>query len=296
VEVLLIIQRVQNNVFYTNKTLNVRGKLLDLSTPKVMGILNVTPDSFYDGGKFTGEETILDQVKKMLDEGASFIDVGGYSSRPGAADIAEEEEAARIVPTIQLIKKNFPQCIISIDTFRSSIAIKAVEAGASIINDISGGEQDSRMFKTVVSLDVPYILMHMRGTPCTMTTLTVYSNLLKDITDDFQSKIQQLHQLGAKDIIIDPGFGFAKTAEQSFELLHHLDYFKILGQPILAGISRKSMIWKTLNTTTEGALNGTTALNTVALLKGASILRVHDVKEAVECIDLIEKVRPYDDG
>lgn len=272
--------------------MNVRGKLLDLSTPKVMGILNVTPDSFYDGGKFTGEETILDQVKKMLDEGASFIDVGGYSSRPGAADITEEEEAARIVPTIQLIKKNFPQCIISIDTFRSSIAIKAVEAGASIINDISAGEQDPRMFKTVVSLDVPYILMHMRGTPRTMTTLTVYSNLLKDITDDFQSKIHQLHQLGAKDIIIDPGFGFAKTAEQSFELLHHLDYFKILGQPILAGISRKSMIWKTLNTTMEGALNGTTALNTVALLKGASILRVHDVKEAVECIGLIEKVRP----
>ena len=282
---------MQNNVFYTNKTLNVRGKLLDLSTPKVMGILNVTPDSFYDGGKFTGEKPVLDQVKKMLDEGASFIDVGGYSSRPGAAEISEEEEAVRVVPTIQFIIKNFPQCIISIDTFRSSTAIKAVEAGASIINDISGGEQDPRMFETVVSLDVPYILMHMRGTARTMTTLTAYSNLLKDITDYFHTKIHRLHQLGAKDIIIDPGFGFAKTAEQSFELLHHLDYFKILGQPILAGISRKSMIWKTLQTTTEGALNGTTALNTVALLKGASILRVHDVKEAVECIHLIEKVR-----
>ena len=287
---------MQNNVFYTNKTLNVRGTLLDLSTPKVMGILNVTPDSFYDGGKFTGEEHLLNQVKKMLDEGASFIDVGGYSSRPGAADIAEEEEAARVVPAIQLITKHFPQCIISIDTFRSSIAIKSVEAGASIINDISGGEQDPRMFKTVVSLKVPYILMHMRGTPQTMTTQTAYSNSLKDITDYFHAKIHQLHQLGAKDIIIDPGFGFAKTADQSFELLHHLDYFKILGRPILAGISRKSMIWKTLNTTTEGALNGTTALNTVALLKGASILRVHDVKEAVECINLLEKVRPYDDG
>ena len=282
---------MQNNVFYTNKTLNVRGKLLDLSTPKVMGILNVTPDSFYDGGKFTGEKPVLDQVKKMLDEGASFIDVGGYSSRPGAAEISEEEEAVRVVPTIQFIIKNFPQCIISIDTFRSSTAIKAVEAGASIINDISGGEQDPRMFETVASLDVPYILMHMRGTARTMTTLTAYSNLLKDITDYFHTKIYRLHQLGAKDIIIDPGFGFAKTAEQSFELLHHLDYFKILAQPILAGISRKSMIWKTLQTTTEGALNGTTALNTVALLKGASILRVHDVKEAVECIHLIEKVR-----
>ena len=282
---------MQNNVFYTNKTLNVRGKLLDLSTPKVMGILNVTPDSFYDGGKFTGEEPVRNQVKKMLDEGASFIDVGGYSSRPGAAEISEEEEAVRVVPTIQFIIKNFPQCIISIDTFRSSTAIKAVEAGASIINDISGGEQDPRMFETVVSLDVPYILMHMRGTARTMTTLTAYSNLLKDITDYFHTKIHRLHQLGAKDIIIDPGFGFAKTAEQSFELLHHLDYFKILGQPILAGISRKSMIWKTLNTSTEGALNGTTALNAVALMKGASILRVHDVKEAVECIHLIEKVR-----
>ena len=283
---------MQNNVFYTNKTLNVRGKLVDLSTPRVMGILNVTPDSFYDGGKFTGEEPILNQVKKMLDEGASFIDVGGYSSRPGALDISEEEEAARVVPTIQLIIKNFPQCIISIDTFRSSIAIKAVEAGASIINDISGGEQDSRMFETVALLDVPYILMHMRGTPQTMTKLTGYSNLLKDVTNYFHSKIQQLHQLGAKDIIIDPGFGFAKTAEQSFELLHHLDHFRILGQPILAGISRKSMIWRTLNTTSEGALNGTTALHAVALLKGASILRVHDVKEAVECTALIEKLYP----
>lgn len=257
-----------------------------------MGILNVTPDSFYDGGKFTGEEPVLNQVKKMLDEGASFIDVGGYSSRPGALDISEEEEAARVVPTIQLIIKNFPQCIISIDTFRSSIAIKAVEAGASIINDISGGEQDSRMFETVASLDVPYILMHMRGTPQTMTKLTGYSNLLKDVTNYFHSKIHQLHQLGAKDIIIDPGFGFAKTAEQSFELLHHLDHFRILGQPILAGISRKSMIWRTLNTTSEGALNGTTALHAVALLKGASILRVHDVKEAVECAGLIEKLYP----
>ena len=282
---------MQNNVFYTNKTLNVRGKLLDLSTPKIMGILNVTPDSFYDGGRFMDEEPILDQVKKMLDEGASLIDVGGYSSQPGASDISEEEETARVVPTIKLITKHFPQCIISIDTFRSSIAIKSVEAGASIINDISGGEQDPRMFKAVVSLNVPYILMHMRGTPQTMSTQTGYGNLLKDITDYFHSKIHQLHQLGAKDIIIDPGFGFAKTADQNFELLHHLDYFKILGHPILAGISRKSMIWKTLNTTTEGALNGTTTLNTVALLKGASILRVHDVKEAVDCTRLIEKVR-----
>ena len=281
---------MQNKAFYSNKTLNVRGRLIDLHTPRVMGILNITPDSFYDGGKFVGEEAVLKQVKKMLDEGASFIDVGGYSSRPGATDITEEEEAARIVPVIRLIMKHFPDCIISIDTFRATTAVKAVEAGASMINDISGGEQDPSMFKTVVSLDVPYILMHMRGTPRSMTTLTEYGNLLKDIMDYFLAKLHQLHQLGAKDIIIDPGFGFAKTADQSFEILHHLDYFSMLGQPLLAGISRKSLIWKTLGSTPEGALNGTTALHSVALIKGASILRVHDVREAVQCIHLIEKM------
>ena len=281
---------MQNNVFYTNKTLNVRGKVLDLSTPKVMGILNVTPDSFYDGGKFTEEKSILNQAQRMLDEGADIIDVGGYSSRPGAIDITMEEEAERVLGAIKLILKKFPDTILSIDTFRSSIAKKAVEAGAAIINDISGGEQDSHMFETVAALKVPYILMHMRGTPQTMTKLTDYENLIKDIADYFHTKIYKLHQLGVTDIVIDPGFGFAKTVEQNFELLHHLDYLKITGLPILAGLSRKSMIWRTLSQVPEEALTGTIALNTTALLKGVSILRVHDVKEAVACIKLIRRL------
>lgn len=281
---------MQNNVFYTNKTLNVRGRLLDLSTPKVMGILNVTPDSFYDGGKFTTEKSILEQVKKMLDEGVGIIDIGGYSTRPGAADIPVEEETARILGVIQMIVKTFPEAILSIDTFRSSVAKKAVEAGAAIVNDVSGGEQDPLMFETVAALNVPYILMHMRGTPQTMTKLTDYENLIKDVADYFQKKIYRLRQLKVKDIIIDPGFGFAKTADQSFELLNHLDYFRILGVPILAGLSRKSMIWRTLSQVPEEALTGTIALNTTALLKGASILRVHDVKEAVACIKLIKRL------
>jgi dihydropteroate synthase len=281
---------VQNNVFYTNKTLNIKGELMHLDTPKVMGILNVTPDSFYDGAKFKDEKSVLAQVKKMIEEGADFIDVGGYSSRPGAIDISEEEELGRVIPVIALINRQYPRCVLSIDTFRSGVARKAVEAGASVINDISGGEQDAAMFETVAMLRVPYILMHMRGTPRTMTTLTDYGDLLKECTEYFQKKIAQLHALGVTDIVIDPGFGFAKTADQSFELLANLDYLRILGKPILAGVSRKSMIWRTLEVTPEDALNGTTALNAVALMKGASILRVHDVKEAVECVKLFKKI------
>ena len=249
---------------------------MHLDTPRVMGILNVTPDSFYDGGKFKDEKSILAQVKKMIEEGADFIDVGGYSSRPGAADISEQEELNRILPVVALITHHFPKCILSVDTFRSAVATKAVEAGASIVNDISGGEQDTAMFETVARLRTPYILMHMRGTPRTMTTLTEYSDVVKECTEYFQKKITQLHALGVTDIIIDPGFGFAKTADQSFELLANLDYLQILGQPILAGVSRKSMIWRTLEITPGEALNGTTALNAVALMKGVSILRVHD--------------------
>lgn len=290
---------MQNNAFYTNKTLNVRGRLVDLSTPRVMAILNVTPDSFYDGGKFTDEQSILERVEKILAEGATFIDIGGYSSRPGAAHIPEEEELQRVLPVISLISRTFPEAMLCIDTFRSSVARKAVENGAVIVNDISGGEMDPQMFATVAALKVPYILMHMKGTPQTMTTLTQYDNLLHDIMGYFHKKISQLHALGIQDIVVDPGFGFAKTPEQSYEILNHLDYFQILGKPILAGLSRKSMIWKKLGTTPEGARNGTTALNTVALLKGASILRVHDVKEAIECIALIaspgagQKHRPF---
>jgi dihydropteroate synthase len=279
---------VQNTAFSTNKTLNVRGKLVDLSTPKVMGILNVTPDSFYDGGRFVHEKEILDQTEKMLTEGATFIDVGAYSTRPGASEIDVEEEKRRAAHAITTIYKRFPEAIITVDTFRSTVAMAAIEAGASIVNDVSGGELDSKMLDTIAALKVPYIMMHMRGTPQNMIQLTTYNNLIKEITDFFHTKLFNLKQQGIHDVIIDPGFGFAKNIKQNFELLHHLDYFKVLGRPILVGLSRKSMIWKTLNVSPEEALNGTTALNTIAAIKGAAILRVHDVREALEVIRLCE--------
>ncbi len=275
-----------NSVFRINKTLLVKGKLIDLSEPKVMGILNITPDSFYDGGKFTEETKILKQVEKMLEEGATFIDIGGCSTRPGAKDISEEEEKKRVLPAIEAILINFPQIIISVDTFRSSIAKIAVEAGAAMVNDISGGSLDKKMPEVVASLQVPYILMHMQGTPQTMASLANYENLLKEMIDYFHQKINVFQALGVKDIIIDPGFGFAKTIDHNFELLRKLEYLRILEKPMLVGLSRKSTIWKSLAIKPEEALNGTTSLNTVALLKGASILRVHDVKEAVEVVKL----------
>ncbi len=277
-----------NSVFRINKTLLVKGKLIDLSEPKVMGILNITPDSFYDGGKFTEETKILKQVEKMLEEGATFIDIGGCSTRPGAKDISEEEEKKRVLPAIEAILISFPQIIISVDTFRSSIAKIAVEAGAAMVNDISGGSLDKKMPEVVASLQVPYILMHMQGTPQTMASLANYENLLKEMIDYFQQKINVFQALGVKDIIIDPGFGFAKTIDHNFELLRKLEYLRILEKPMLVGLSRKSTIWKSLAIKPEEALNGTTSLNTVALLKGASILRVHDVKEAVEVVKLIK--------
>jgi dihydropteroate synthase len=251
-----------------------------------MGILNITPDSFYDGGNFNSESTILKQVGKMLSEGATFIDVGGYSSRPGAADVPVVEEIKRVVPAIKSIIKEFPEAIISIDTFRSEVARTAYDHGASMVNDISGGQRDSLMFETVATLDVPYILMHMRGTPETMARDTNYQNLLREIFDYFHVRLHELQQHGVKDIIIDPGFGFAKTREQNFELLNQIDLFNIFSKPVLCGLSRKSMVWKTLDVAPDDALNGTTSLNTIALLKGASILRVHDVKQAGEVIDL----------
>ena len=252
-----------------------------------MGILNVTPDSFYNGSRFEDDKAILAQTEKMLLEGAAIIDVGGYSTRPGARDIPEEDELARVIPAIRCIIRNFPGAAISIDTFRSRIAEAAIGEGALLINDVSGGS-DERMFGVAGSFGVPYVLMHMRGTPQTMSAQTIYDHLIKDLMTYFQTRISDLHSKGVKDIIIDPGFGFAKTASQSFDLLQHLDHFKFLGLPILAGLSRKSMIWKTLGVDAEKALNGTTTLNTIALLKGASLLRVHDVKEAVEVIKLIE--------
>ncbi len=282
---------LESNFFSINKTLNIRGRLIDLNSPRVMGILNVTPDSFYDGNRYTTEASISRQVEKMVNDGATFIDVGAYSSRPGAHDVPQDEEVKRSVEAIEIIKRNFPNTLISIDTFRSEVAKIAVQEGASLVNDISGGALDQKMFSTVAQLKVPYILMHMRGNPKTMTKQTEYSNILKDIVDYFHVKVSQLHQLGVKDIIIDPGFGFSKTALQNFELLNHLEHFKILNKALLVGLSRKSMIWKTLQTNPEDALNGTTSLNTIALVKGASILRVHDVKEAMETIKLVSSLK-----
>tara|TARA_R110002072_G_scaffold236749_2_gene394305 strand:- start:1379 stop:2200 length:822 start_codon:yes stop_codon:yes gene_type:complete len=271
-------------------TLNCKGTLIDLSTPKVMGILNVTPDSFYDGGVLTDEKDILGQAEKMLSDGATFLDLGGYSSRPGAKDISISEELNRVIPAIELILKNFPETLISIDTFRSVIAKKAIESGAAIINDISAGELDEAMLPTVAQLQVPYVMMHMRGTPQTMQSLTDYENVTLGVLRYFSERIAEARALGINDIITDPGFGFAKTIAQNFELLSKLELFKNLNVPFLAGLSRKSMIYKTLNTTPHKALNGTTVLNSIALLKGASILRVHDVKEAVECVRLVESM------
>lgn len=273
------------------QTLNCQGRLIDLKTPKVMGILNITPDSFYDGGKSFSEKDILVQAEKMLCEGATFLDVGGYSTRPSADDISEGEESRRVERAITLIVKNFPEALISIDTFRSPIAQIAVNAGAVMVNDVSGGILDPKMFKTVAQLKVPYIIMHMRGTPKTMTKLTDYKNVTIDIIKDLSEKITAARKFGICDIIADPGFGFAKTREQNFELLNNLDLFQNLGVPILAGISRKSFIYKTLNIEVSEALNGTSCLNTISLLKGANIIRVHDVKEAVQCVKLIENLK-----
>jgi dihydropteroate synthase len=271
--------------------INCKGKLIDLSTPKVMGILNITPDSFYDGGQYNDVNNILRQAEKMLSEGATFIDIGGYSSRPNAKHIDEKEEQNRILPIIEVLIKEFPQILISIDTFRSSIAKKGIEAGAAMINDISGGSLDKNMFKTVAELQVPYILMHLQGTPQTMQQHTSYDDLIKDIFFYFSNKVSELRALKVNDIIIDVGFGFAKTLKQNYELLNNLDLFKILELPILTGLSRKSMLYKLIGSTVENALNATTSANTIALLNGTNILRVHDVKEAIEAIKIVEATR-----
>ncbi|RKR12395.1 dihydropteroate synthase [Maribacter vaceletii] len=272
-------------------TINCNENLIDLSTPKIMGILNVTPDSFFDGGKFKNIDDALLQTDKMLQDGATFIDVGAYSSKPGANAVSEEEELARILPIVTQIQSSFPNCILSIDTFRSSVAKACVDAGAAIINDISGGNLDPKMFTTVAALKVPYILMHMRGTPQNMQQNTTYKNLIKDIIFYFSEQVYKAKEAGINDIIIDPGFGFAKTLEQNYELLNKLDLLQNLDAPILAGLSRKSMIYKTLKTDANNALNGTTALNMVCLNHGAAILRVHDVKEAMECVQLFNALK-----
>ena len=272
--------------------INAGGRLLDLEIPKVMGILNITPDSFYSGSRYNTDDEILKEATRMLEDGADILDVGGYSSRPGAKDISTEEERNRVLRVIKMISREFPKAIISVDTFRAEIAREAiVECGASIINDISGGDADINMFQVIRSLNIPYIMMHMKGDPRTMQNKPVYDDIVADILKWFGERIFKLKSAGVKDIIIDPGFGFGKTIEHNFELLRRLGDFSIAGLPVLVGISRKSMIWKTLNIDAEEALNGTTAINAIALLNGADILRVHDVKEAVQTVLLIKRFK-----
>ena len=271
-------------------TINCKGQIIDLSTPKIMGILNITPNSFYDGGKYSLEKNAISQVEKMLKEGATFIDIGAYSSKPNAEFVSEEEELIRIIPIVKYILKEFPETLLSIDTFRSSVAQECINNGAALINDISAGSLDEKMMEVIASNNIPYIMMHLRGTPQTMQSQTNYEHLINEILTYFSDKINKARSLGINDLIIDPGFGFAKTTDQNYELLSNLELFKILELPILAGVSRKSMIYKTLNINPEEALNGTTILNTIAVTKGATILRVHDVKEAIECVKLYKKL------
>lgn len=277
------------------KTLNCKGTLIDFSTPKIMGIINTTPDSFYDGKKPKNLDAIVDLASKMLEDGASFLDIGGYSSRPSAKDVSEEEELQRVLPAIDALLKRFPEALISIDTYRSKVAKAAIKHGAAMVNDISAGTRDSKMLETIAELKVPYIMMHMRGTPKTMQAAenTEYKNLITDIFHYFTEQIAKARALGIDDVVIDLGFGFAKTRKQNYELLDQLDVFKKLEVPILTGISRKSMVYNTLNTTPEHALNGTTLLHSIALQRGSDILRVHDVKEAKECIQLLQELPSY---
>jgi dihydropteroate synthase len=278
----------KDTFFQVKRTLNVGGKIIDLSQPKVMGIINITPDSFFSGSRMQSEKEIVQQAEKMLLAGADFLDLGAYSSRPGATDISVEEEENRLLPAIKSIQANFPEALLSVDTFRASIAEKAINSGAHLINDISGGSLDEKMFETVGKLQVPYILMHLKGSPQTMKNLNQYDDIVQEISFYFSEKINQLKAFGAKDIVLDLGFGFAKNIEQNYFLLNHLAEFSMFGLPVLAGLSRKSMIWKALALQPEDALNGTSILNTIALQNGASILRVHDVKEAKECIKILD--------
>lgn len=272
-------------------TINCNGDLIDLKTPRVMGILNQTPDSFYDGGRYGDATVMLRQVEQMLGEGASFIDIGGYSSRPGASEVTESEEINRVVPTIKAVLKAFPGTLISIDTFRSQVAQAAIDAGATMINDISGGDRDPEMYQVAARNQVPYILMHMRGTPQTMTQLTQYDNVVLEVAQELAKKIKHIRTYGVNDLIVDPGFGFAKTMEQNYTLLNELDHLKLLNTPILVGVSRKSMIYKLLKINADQALNGTTSANTIALLNGANILRVHDVAAAMQAVQIVTALK-----
>ena len=279
---------------YKPKYINVGGKLLDLSVPKVMGIINVTPDSFYSGSRFS-ESGIMAAAEKMIGDGADIIDIGGISSRPGAAEISAAEEEKRVLPAVKLIRKELPDAIISVDTYRARVAEKAVaEYGAHIINDISGGDADPEMFAVISKINVPYILMHMKGAPATMQNAPVYDDVVSDILKYFGERIFKLRSAGVNDIIVDPGFGFGKTIEHNFELLQRLEDFAITGLPLLVGLSRKTMIWKTLDIAPDEALAGTVVLNTIALTKGADIIRVHDVKEAAQAVKLVCSMKKID--
>jgi dihydropteroate synthase len=283
----------EDKLFPQKYTFQIKGCLYSLNKPKVMGILNLTPDSFFEGSRIpTDKKSVLMEAEKKIKEGADFLDLGGYSTRPGAAEISIEEEITRIIPAISEIKKNFPNTLLSVDTFRSQVAKAAIEAGAELVNDISAGNLDPEMLPLVAKLGVPYVAMHLKGTPQTMQQETNYSDLVPDVLAYFSKKVKQFSELGIKDAILDPGFGFAKTREQNFELLRNLSSLKRLGLPILVGVSRKSMIYKTLEISANEALNGTTALNMFALLQGADILRVHDVKEAKETIELAAQLNP----
>lgn len=277
----------KDTFFSRKQNINCGGELLDLSEPKIMGILNVTPDSFYDGGKHSSMEEILNQLNKLIDEGCDIIDVGAYSSRPGAVDISIEEELKRLIPVLEIIRNDFPQRIVSVDTFRPEVAKKVVQDfNVNIINDISAGGLDHKMYETIAELNVPYVMMHMKGNPQNMQKNPQYENVVKEVIDYFSKKVEKLKLIGINDLIIDPGFGFGKTVEHNYQLLKHLDDFKIFELPILVGLSRKSMINKVLEISPKDALNGTTVLNTLALTGGANILRVHDVKEAKETIKI----------
>ncbi|SDT68047.1 dihydropteroate synthase [Mucilaginibacter mallensis] len=281
----------KDTFFHKKATLNAGSKLIDLTMPKVMGIINLTPDSFYADSRKQDTSSALQQAEKMLTDGAAFLDIGAYSSRPGAEDISIQEEMDRLLPVVEEIVKAFPNAVLSIDTFRAQVAEATIKAGAHIINDIGGGGLDADMFATVARLQVPYILMHMKGTPQNMNQLAQYEDVFNEVFDYFTNKYYQLKQLGVKDVILDPGFGFAKKTEHSYTLMNRLQDFNVLQLPVLVGISRKNMIYKTLGITAVEALNGTTTLNTIALTKGANILRVHDVKEAVEAVKIWEMCR-----
>lgn len=284
--------QVKDTFFSKKHTINLSGDLIDLSIPKIMGILNITPDSFFDGGKYTSEQFIEKRVEELLSEGADIIDIGAYSSRPGAKDVCIEEEKKRLELALQIIRKKFKNVYVSVDTFRAEIAQWVVqEFGCQMINDISAGEMDSNMFATIADLKVPYIMMHMKGTPENMQNSPNYDDLIKEIVKYFAQKVDQLKQLGVNDVILDPGFGFGKTMDHNYKLLNGLSSFRMFELPLLVGISRKSMIYKFLDSNPEQALNGTSVLNTIALLNGANILRVHDVKEAAEVVKLVSKTQ-----